>query len=363
MSACGDVAALLLLMAVCLSGSSEALMEMKDIECYSNVSLPCEAGRVGPKFRSLTWYKLQNRTGILRSRADNTTLYSYHRQVALGGEGQLILPRVTPNDSGIYECLLRANLGGHNLESSVSLSVNACIEPLTVTPIRRDWTVQKSPLLDVLEVHAGWAALGFISLSLLKIILCVVVIKRLTVSPSVSSAGVGQNETFPELPSGKQEVSEVTEMKPITSTTGPIHNKTNTSTTKTIHTNTRTSTTRPIHTNTRTNTTRPIHTNTRTSTTRPIHTNTRTNTTRPIHTNTRTSTTRPIHTNTRTSTTRPIHTNTRTSTTRPIHTNTRTNTTRPIHTNTRTSTTRPIHTSNRGHKCHSDEAQYQQTQM
>ncbi|XP_076131872.1 uncharacterized protein LOC143114243 isoform X3 [Alosa pseudoharengus] len=195
MSACGDVAALLLLMAVCLSGSSEALTEIKDIECYSNVSLPCEAGRVGPKFRSLTWYKLQNRTGILRSRADNTTLYSYHRQAALGGEGQLILPRVTPNDSGIYECLLRANLGGHNLESSVSLSVNACIEPLTVTPIRRDWTVQKSPLLDVLEVHAGWAALGFISLSLLKIILCVVVIKVLAKMRPSQSYRVGSKRS------------------------------------------------------------------------------------------------------------------------------------------------------------------------
>ncbi|KAG5282430.1 hypothetical protein AALO_G00055920 [Alosa alosa] len=164
-------------MAVCLSGSSEVLTEMKDIECYSNVSLPCEAGYLGPKFCSLTWYK--NRTGVLRwiwndtKRGDYWRMGNVTRQAALGPEGQLILPRVTPNDTGTYKCFLRANLGEQNLESSVYLSVNVtCVEPVTSTP-------SSCPLLDVLEMHAAWATLGFISLSLLKIILCVVVIKVL----------------------------------------------------------------------------------------------------------------------------------------------------------------------------------------
>ncbi|XP_062396798.1 uncharacterized protein LOC134087367 isoform X2 [Sardina pilchardus] len=196
-----SIYALLFLMEVCLSGSSEALTEMKDVECYSNVRLPCEAGRVGPKFRSLTWYKVppvtstSNRTGILRLRGGETTLYNYTRRVALGPEGQLILPRVTPNDTGTYECLLRANLGGHNLESSVYLSVNACIEPVTEAPIGKDWTAAKSPLLDVLEVPAGWAALAFISLSLLKIILCLVVIKVLAKMRPSQSYRVGSRRS------------------------------------------------------------------------------------------------------------------------------------------------------------------------
>ncbi|XP_031422685.1 uncharacterized protein LOC116220340 [Clupea harengus] len=171
----GDAAALLLLTAVCLSFCAEAL-EKVEARCHSNVSLPCDAH--SQNYRSLTWYKLHSRTSILKRKGGNITTYDYPRAVALGPQGELILPRVTPDDSGTFECLRKANVGGQNQESIINLSVTACIRPTEVMPTPSLLPALEGPLLEgMVVVHAGWAFLGFSSLSLLKIILCFVSVK------------------------------------------------------------------------------------------------------------------------------------------------------------------------------------------
>ena len=54
----------------------------------------------------------------------------------------------------------------------------ACIRPTEVMPTPSLLPALEGPLLEgMVVVHAGWAFLGFSSLSLLKIILCFVSVK------------------------------------------------------------------------------------------------------------------------------------------------------------------------------------------
>lgn len=50
--------------------------------------------------------------------------YNFTRHAWFGEKYSLLLPRVTPEDSGSYECAINANVGGRNLNLEVNLIVN-----------------------------------------------------------------------------------------------------------------------------------------------------------------------------------------------------------------------------------------------
>ena len=49
--------------------------------------------------------------------------YDFNRTAYLTDENSLLLPDLTPEDSGIYECQIGAKVGGQNTESVVVLEV------------------------------------------------------------------------------------------------------------------------------------------------------------------------------------------------------------------------------------------------
>ncbi|KAG7281108.1 hypothetical protein CRUP_027645 [Coryphaenoides rupestris] len=58
--------------------------------------------------------------------------YEYSRPVDMSEDYSLILPDLRPEDSGLYRCEIRANVGYSNKESTVLLNVTACVtEPPT----------------------------------------------------------------------------------------------------------------------------------------------------------------------------------------------------------------------------------------
>ncbi|XP_063049395.1 uncharacterized protein LOC134443678 [Engraulis encrasicolus] len=132
---------LLLLMSsyqdMCLVQSS--VLQEVPFPLHSNASLPCDALMLslaaGEEYRSLTWYRLnhptgEERSGLLQKRNGSIKYYRYSRPAgfSLGDEGHLELGNVTAGDSGVYQCLLRANLGGRNRHSDIYLCVDGCPE-------------------------------------------------------------------------------------------------------------------------------------------------------------------------------------------------------------------------------------------
>lgn len=50
--------------------------------------------------------------------------YNFSREVTFGEKQNLLLRKVSPADSGDYECTISANVGGQNRNHKVSLIVN-----------------------------------------------------------------------------------------------------------------------------------------------------------------------------------------------------------------------------------------------
>lgn len=68
----------------------------------------------------------QKQHGIIRrGKGDEATqYYDFTRLASFGEKNSLLLPRVTPEDSGSYECAISANVRGRNLNLQVDLIVN-----------------------------------------------------------------------------------------------------------------------------------------------------------------------------------------------------------------------------------------------
>uniref|UniRef100_A0A8C5FHH6 Ig-like domain-containing protein n=1 Tax=Gadus morhua TaxID=8049 RepID=A0A8C5FHH6_GADMO len=101
--------------------------------CKENATLKCDGIKEG-SFNSITWTKMPS-SRIIRRSHDKIQHYQFNRTAGLTDENSLLLPDLTPEDSGIYECQIGAKVGGQNTESKVVLEVPVCVtEPPTPEP-------------------------------------------------------------------------------------------------------------------------------------------------------------------------------------------------------------------------------------
>ncbi|XP_046896290.1 uncharacterized protein LOC124480751 isoform X1 [Hypomesus transpacificus] len=168
---------LVLLSSVALSQS----LTEKHAHCNDNVSLQCMAVQGDRNYRSITWYKLNNRTGIIRKSENKTTKFKFNRTVHFGADDSLALPSVRPEDGGIYQCATRANIGKKNRESDIQLTVSDCVTPvyLTTTVTYKSNMNSSTPhffLPHVGEVSTLWSVTGFLVVNLVKLSLCLIFI-------------------------------------------------------------------------------------------------------------------------------------------------------------------------------------------
>ncbi|CAL8380669.1 unnamed protein product [Gadus morhua 'NCC'] len=102
--------------------------------CKENGTLNCRGIDSVESFNAITWTKQPSFRIIRRSRGQ-IWLYDFNRTAYLTDENSLLLPDLTPEDSGTYECLIGANPGGKNSKSTVILEVPVCVtEPPVPEP-------------------------------------------------------------------------------------------------------------------------------------------------------------------------------------------------------------------------------------
>ncbi|KAG7234961.1 hypothetical protein INR49_003490 [Caranx melampygus] len=120
-----------------LVGYTTQSEEQIEAKCNEDVSLRCGGeGRdvVDMDFVSVTWYKLTpKRDGIIRKGKDDPSELSYaaNSTARIGANYNLLLHRVTPEDSGTYDCDVSANVGSQNVNFHVSLLVHECAAELS----------------------------------------------------------------------------------------------------------------------------------------------------------------------------------------------------------------------------------------
>uniref|UniRef100_A0A3B4AVY2 Ig-like domain-containing protein n=1 Tax=Periophthalmus magnuspinnatus TaxID=409849 RepID=A0A3B4AVY2_9GOBI len=133
-----------------------------EAKCGTDASLPCNADFRTNEYFSLSWYK--NKDGILRIvlKDKQPFNYGFDRNVTLDEQNySLLLPKVTPADSGRYECAVSAQPGGKNLKLQLELTV----------PVGTLFNVTHAPHLPLVWSLAGYSAVG-----LTKIILSMMII-------------------------------------------------------------------------------------------------------------------------------------------------------------------------------------------
>ncbi|XP_029478190.1 uncharacterized protein LOC115102408 isoform X2 [Oncorhynchus nerka] len=147
------------------------------VDCNEDISMKCDAIE-DKSYRSITWYKLNNRTGIIRRSDDEKPqFYEFPRPARFGMKDSLVLPRVRPEDAGNYLCLIRANIGQTNRESKVTLSVSTdCGIQTTVAGTAWQGVTHTTPqcTMHLVEVSVIWTLCGFLILGLVKITLCLI---------------------------------------------------------------------------------------------------------------------------------------------------------------------------------------------
>ncbi|XP_054465784.1 uncharacterized protein LOC129100230 [Anoplopoma fimbria] len=134
-------------------------------------------------FMSVAWYKInQTKIGIIRKGKDNKTMrYSnFIRSIKprFGEKHSLLIPSVTPEDSGTYECEISANIGGQNQYLEVQLTVYECETDMTTIT-----TVLNATLPNLLchkpeeDIPVMWSILGYSAVGFVKIILSLISIQ------------------------------------------------------------------------------------------------------------------------------------------------------------------------------------------
>uniref|UniRef100_A0A3B4T844 Si:dkey-109a10.2 n=1 Tax=Seriola dumerili TaxID=41447 RepID=A0A3B4T844_SERDU len=150
--------------------------------CNQNVSLKCSGDDIdNMDFLSVTWYKLKDdgQVGIIRrDKGENITHPYDSASVAQFGENySLLLPRVKPEDSGTYECAISANIGQQNLNFEVSLTINECVTQPELTTMATVSNTTQSILacnIQVEDLPVIWSITGYVAVSFVKIVLCVI---------------------------------------------------------------------------------------------------------------------------------------------------------------------------------------------
>ncbi|XP_037627441.1 uncharacterized protein LOC119489278 [Sebastes umbrosus] len=157
--------------------------------CYEDVQVMCPDEAIDSRdFISVAWYKINNsqKLGIIRKSKDSKTpqYYPFTRshKPEFGEKYSLLLPRVTPEDSGTYECEISANVGGQNMNLEVDLTVHACVTQADLTTITTtpefNLTQPNLPCHNQVEdLPVMWSGIGFVAVGLTKIILSLISIQ------------------------------------------------------------------------------------------------------------------------------------------------------------------------------------------
>lgn len=78
--------------------------------------------------KALCWFEQilnGKQRGIIRKlKAGKSSLFNFSRQTSFGEDYSLFMARVTPEDSGRYECGISASVGGQNLIREIDLMVH-----------------------------------------------------------------------------------------------------------------------------------------------------------------------------------------------------------------------------------------------
>lgn len=161
--------------------SSQSLTEINAF-CNDNIFLPCTAIQGNRNYRTIIWYKLYNKTGIIRKSDGETKRYAeYHRAADFGADDSLNLSSVRPEDGGTYQCDIWANIGGKNRDSLIHLNVSDCVAPvyLTTTVTYSENATNKTPQSRLLveEISTFWSVTAFLLVYLIKIALSLIFIK------------------------------------------------------------------------------------------------------------------------------------------------------------------------------------------
>ncbi|XP_035501836.1 uncharacterized protein LOC118317335 [Scophthalmus maximus] len=143
-------------------------------DCNQDVSLECPYDDIdGRDFLSVTWYKLNNeqRIGIIRRKkgSNETQPYNFTRPAKFGEKYSLLLPGVTPEDSGSYDCSISAKIGGKNLNQQINLTINEC-----VTQAEQFNATLPSHVKDVKVLPVMWSILGYVAVGLVKVLLSLI---------------------------------------------------------------------------------------------------------------------------------------------------------------------------------------------
>ncbi|KAF1390114.1 hypothetical protein PFLUV_G00054750 [Perca fluviatilis] len=164
-----------------------ATQEMQTANCDEDVVLKCERPGVDidtVDYLSVAWYKFNNqkkKNGIIRMSKDNNTpqYYSFPRspQPSFGEKHSLLLPRVTPEDSGTYECHISANVGSQNQDLSVNLMVHACATQADLTTMTTVLNTTQSAAVchrQVEDMPVMWSIIVYVAVGLSKIVLALI---------------------------------------------------------------------------------------------------------------------------------------------------------------------------------------------
>uniref|UniRef100_A0A665T9Q8 Ig-like domain-containing protein n=1 Tax=Echeneis naucrates TaxID=173247 RepID=A0A665T9Q8_ECHNA len=151
--------------------------------CSGNVSLNCPKEDIGSMdFLSVTWYKHKagKRYGIIRiSKSDGKKqLYDSESGAEFGEKYSLLLPKVTPEDSGTYECAISANIGQQNVNLQIHLTVHECAQTETTT-VSIQSNTNKTVFVcqsESEDLPVMWSVGGYMAVGLVKVFLCVIII-------------------------------------------------------------------------------------------------------------------------------------------------------------------------------------------
>uniref|UniRef100_A0A3Q0S2W0 Si:dkey-109a10.2 n=1 Tax=Amphilophus citrinellus TaxID=61819 RepID=A0A3Q0S2W0_AMPCI len=148
--------------------------------CNEDVSLECPVAEKNHNFLSVTWYKLNNgvKHGIIRrGNGDKQVYYNSSWRVTFGEKQNLLMFKVSPEDSGRYECAISAAVGGQNQNHQVDLIVHECVTPAALTTMKNVLnTTQTSPLCQthIQDLPVTWSIAGYVAVALAKIVLSLI---------------------------------------------------------------------------------------------------------------------------------------------------------------------------------------------
>ncbi|XP_031700595.1 uncharacterized protein LOC116382056 isoform X2 [Anarrhichthys ocellatus] len=164
----------------------ESQTEIK-ANCSEDVPVMCPAVDTNSiDFLSLAWYKLnklnKTKVGIIRRGKDNKTRqYKSIRSPnpRFGEKHSLVIPGVTPEDSGTYECEISAKVGQQNQNHEVHLTVHECVTQTdTITTIMTTVLNATQPVLPCPkqeeDIPAMWSIVGYTAVGLTKIVLSLI---------------------------------------------------------------------------------------------------------------------------------------------------------------------------------------------